>query len=64
MALASYAAVGFAAAAIHAIALLRNRDSGISQKGAAVTLALAVPCSLLQPLVGHFAGSRSRTISR
>jgi cytochrome d ubiquinol oxidase subunit I len=56
MVLASYMAVGFAAAAVHAIALLRKPDSGFHKKALAVTLALAVPCSLAQPLVGHFAG--------
>jgi cytochrome d ubiquinol oxidase subunit I len=57
MVLASYMAVGFAAAALHAAALLR-RNSGFHKKALAVSLVLAIPCSLLQPLVGHFAGQQ------
>ena len=56
MVLASYMAVGFAAAAVHAVALLRDRSSGFHRKALLVTLALAVPCTLLQPLAGHYAG--------
>jgi cytochrome bd ubiquinol oxidase subunit I len=58
MVLASYMAVGFAAAAVHALALLRAPGSGFHRKALVVALALAVPCSLLQPLVGHFAGQQ------
>jgi cytochrome d ubiquinol oxidase subunit I len=58
MVLASYMAVGFAGAAVHAFALLRKPDSGFHKKALVVTLALAVPCSLAQPLVGHFAGQQ------
>jgi cytochrome bd ubiquinol oxidase subunit I len=58
MVLAAYMAVGFAGAAIHALALLRNPTSGFHRKALTVTLALAVPCSLLQPLVGHFSGQQ------
>jgi cytochrome bd ubiquinol oxidase subunit I len=57
MVLASYMAVGFAAAALHALALLRG-GSGFHKKALAVSLVLAIPCSLLQPLVGHFAGQQ------
>jgi cytochrome d ubiquinol oxidase subunit I len=58
MVLASYMAVGFAAAAVHALALVKTPDSGFHKKAMAVALALAIPCSLLQPLVGHFAGQQ------
>jgi cytochrome d ubiquinol oxidase subunit I len=58
MVLASYMAVGFAAAAVHAVALLRDPSSGFHKKALRVTLALAVPCTLLQPLAGHYAGQQ------
>jgi cytochrome bd ubiquinol oxidase subunit I len=58
MVLASYMAVGFAAAAIHAAALLRHSASGFHQKALTAALVLAVPCTLLQPLAGHFAGQQ------
>jgi cytochrome bd ubiquinol oxidase subunit I len=56
MVLASYMAVGFAAAAVHALALLMRRSPDFHRRALSATLALAVPCALAQPLVGHFAG--------
>jgi cytochrome d ubiquinol oxidase subunit I len=58
MLLASYMAVGFAAAAIHAALLLRRRGDAFHRRALGVTLGLAIPCTLLQPLVGHFAGQQ------
>jgi cytochrome d ubiquinol oxidase subunit I len=57
MLLASYMAVGFAAAAVHAALLLR-RPSTFHRKALSVCLAVAIPCALAQPLVGHFAGQQ------
>lgn len=58
MTLASYAAPALGLAAIHAAALLANGASAIHRKGLGIALAVAVPCSLAQPLVGHYAGQQ------
>jgi cytochrome d ubiquinol oxidase subunit I len=58
MALAAYLATGIAVAAIHALALLRSPGSGLHRKALGLALALAVPCALAQPPVGHWAGQR------
>jgi cytochrome d ubiquinol oxidase subunit I len=55
MALAAYMATALAAAGIHAFAL-RRRDSSLHRKALGIALAVAIPCSLAQPLAGHFAG--------
>jgi len=56
MALAAYMATALAAGAIHAWAIVRHRDSSLHRKALGLCLAMAVPCSLVQPLVGHYAG--------
>ncbi|MFN7134526.1 MAG: cytochrome ubiquinol oxidase subunit I, partial [Myxococcales bacterium] len=56
MAVAAYMATAFAAAALHAWALLRNPGSGLHRKALAISLGLAVPMALVQPLIGHYAG--------
>jgi cytochrome d ubiquinol oxidase subunit I len=57
MALAAYLSTGLVVAALHA-AMLRRRSSTFHHKALAISLAVVVPCALLQPLVGHFAGQR------
>ena len=58
MLLAAYMATGFTVAAIHAWALLRrpHEQRSFHVKALGITLAMAIPCALAQPLVGHFAG--------
>ncbi|OFZ20106.1 MAG: cytochrome BD ubiquinol oxidase subunit I [Bdellovibrionales bacterium GWB1_55_8] len=56
MLLAAYMATGFAVAAIHAYVLLKFPNSGFHKKALAISLFLTVPCAVLQPAVGHFAG--------
>jgi cytochrome d ubiquinol oxidase subunit I len=57
MALAAYAATAIAVAAIHAM-MLRRAPSTFHHKAFSIALAVAVPCSLAQPIVGHFAAQR------
>lgn len=63
MALAAYMATAIAVAAVHAGALLRLRKTGdpaarkgFHEKALGLALALAIPTSLVQPIVGHWAG--------
>lgn len=56
MLLAAYVATGFAAAGVHAWVLLRRGERDIHRKALGLALAMAVPCALAQPLVGHMAG--------
>jgi cytochrome d ubiquinol oxidase subunit I len=63
--LASYAATGLAVAGIHAFALLRKARppdgaaaSLFHRHALHLALWVAVPASLLQPLLGHFAGQQ------
>ncbi|HUS66764.1 MAG TPA: cytochrome ubiquinol oxidase subunit I [Kofleriaceae bacterium] len=56
MVLAAFMATGFAAAAIHAAARRRAPASTFHQKALAIALAVAIPATLAQPLVGHYAG--------
>src|SRR5262245_55744999 len=69
MAIASYMAVGFAAAAIAAFSLLRQtysvsqndlqrKSQDLHRRALSLSLAIAIPFSLVQPLVGHFAGQQ------
>lgn len=58
MALAAYLGTAAAAAALHAVGLLRNPKSELHQRALAICLALAVPSAFAQPLVGHFAGQQ------
>ena len=65
MAFATYMATGLGAAAIHAAVLLRRDAHGarpaanasFHRKALGVALAMAVPATLAQPLIGHYAGS-------
>jgi cytochrome bd ubiquinol oxidase subunit I len=54
--LAAYLATAIAVAGVHAVLLLRNPGSGFHRKALGLALLMAVPCALLQPLVGHYAG--------
>jgi cytochrome bd ubiquinol oxidase subunit I len=57
--LAAYMTTGLAVAAIHAWALLRSpARRSFHVKALVLALLLAVPSSLLQPLVGHLAGQQ------
>jgi cytochrome d ubiquinol oxidase subunit I len=60
--LASYAATGLAVAGVHAFALLRRRTevapSPFHRHALVLALWVAVPASLLQPLLGHYAGQQ------
>jgi cytochrome d ubiquinol oxidase subunit I len=58
MAIASYLATAGAVAGIHALALLRKGPPELHRRALGLALAIAVPCALVQPLVGHFAGQR------
>jgi len=54
--LAAYLSTGLAVAAIHAWQLLRRGESGFHRKALGVALSVALPATLLQPLLGHHAG--------
>jgi cytochrome d ubiquinol oxidase subunit I len=56
--LAAYAATGLGVAGVHAFALLHAPGSRFHRHALTLALAMAVPASLLQPLVGHFAGQQ------
>jgi cytochrome d ubiquinol oxidase subunit I len=56
MALAAYLATGLAAAALHALALLRAHDSVFHRRALGIALWVALPCAIAQPVVGHHAG--------
>jgi cytochrome d ubiquinol oxidase subunit I len=56
MLLAAYAAVGVAVAGLHARVLLRHPLDAFHRRAFAITLMVAVPASLLQPLSGDWAG--------
>ena len=58
MVAAAYMTTGFAVAGVHALMLLRNRASAFHRRGLGVALVLAVPFSLAQPAIGHFAGQQ------
>jgi cytochrome d ubiquinol oxidase subunit I len=61
MVLAAYLATGLAVAALHAYALLGRKqagNTGLHRRALAMSLAVALPSALLQPLVGHFAGQQ------
>jgi len=57
-ALAAYMATTLAVGAIHAYALLRGPATSFHRRALAIALGVTIPCSLVQPLVGHFAGGR------
>ncbi|MEZ4267041.1 MAG: cytochrome ubiquinol oxidase subunit I [Myxococcota bacterium] len=56
--LAAFMATAFAVAAIHARGLLRDATSQFHRRALAISLLLAIPTALAQPLVGHYAGQR------
>jgi cytochrome d ubiquinol oxidase subunit I len=58
MAVAAYMSTAIAAGAIHAYALLKGRNTGFHRKALGLCLAMAIPCSLVQPAIGHFAGQQ------
>jgi cytochrome bd ubiquinol oxidase subunit I len=62
MAAACYMATGLGAATIHAAVLLRRGPHGVNasfhRKALGVALALALPATLAQPLIGHIAGGQ------
>jgi cytochrome d ubiquinol oxidase subunit I len=58
MAVAAYMATAIAAGAIHAYALLKGRNVGFHRKALGLCLAMAIPTSLVQPAIGHFAGQQ------
>jgi cytochrome bd ubiquinol oxidase subunit I len=61
MAVAAYMSTAIAAAAIHAYALWKRGPSGFHKKALGLCLAMAIPCSLVQPLIGHLAGQQVAT---
>lgn len=56
--LAVYVATGCAVAAVHAVGLLRQPGRSFHRRALGLALWMVVPASLLQPLVGHWAGQR------
>jgi len=58
MFLAAYMVVGFTVAGTYAIGRLRGRDDGVHRLGFVVPFAFASVATILQPVVGHFAGER------
>jgi cytochrome bd ubiquinol oxidase subunit I len=56
MVAAAYMATGFAVAGIHAWSFLTGRGSGFHRKAMTIALAVAIPFTLAQPLIGDFAG--------
>lgn len=61
MVLAAYMATALGAAAIHAWALLRHGPSGLHEHALRIALTVALPATLAQPLVGHYAGQQVAT---
>jgi len=55
---AAYMATGFAVAAIHAWVLLKRSDSTFHRKAFNIALVVAIPFSLVQPVIGDFAGKQ------
>jgi cytochrome d ubiquinol oxidase subunit I len=56
--LAAYLATSLAVAGIHAWGLLRSPGSDLHAKALRLAIAMTIPCALMQPVVGHFAGQR------
>jgi len=57
-ALAAYLTTSLAVGAIHAWGLLRRPGSTLHRKALGLAIAMTVPCALLQPAIGHFAGQQ------
>jgi len=58
MVLAAYMATAIGAAAIHAWAILRHGRSELHEYALRIALTVALPATLAQPLIGHFAGQQ------
>jgi cytochrome d ubiquinol oxidase subunit I len=58
MVVAAYMATGFAVAGIHAFAILRGSATGFHRRALTISLFLAIPFALVQPLIGDFAGKQ------
>lgn len=58
MVAASYMAMGFLVAGVHALAILRGAATPFHRRAVELSLAMAIPFSLVQPLIGHFAGQQ------
>ena len=58
MLLAAYMVVGFTVAGVYALGRIRGRDDGAHRLGFLIPFAFASVATLLQPVVGHFAGER------
>lgn len=56
--LASFMATALVVAGIHALGVLRQRNVEFHRKGLMLALVIALPATLLQPVVGHFAGEQ------
>lgn len=56
--LASYVATALAVAGIHALGILRGHYPLFHQKALGLALWVALPCALVQPIVGHMAGQQ------
>ncbi|MDX2088968.1 MAG: cytochrome ubiquinol oxidase subunit I [Kofleriaceae bacterium] len=56
--LAAYLATSLAVVGIHAWGLWRAPGSTLHAKALRLAIALTIPCALVQPLVGHYAGQR------
>lgn len=55
---AVYMATALAVAGVHAVSLLRAPDDRFHRRAFGLALALAVPATLAQPLIGHWAGQQ------
>ena len=56
--LAAYMSTSLAVGGIHAWALLRKPGSTFHAKALRLAIAMTIPCALLQPVIGHFAGQQ------
>jgi cytochrome bd ubiquinol oxidase subunit I len=56
--LAAYLATSLAVGAIHAWGLLRRPGSTFHAKALRLALLMTIPCALLQPVIGHYAGQQ------
>ncbi|MGN6111227.1 MAG: cytochrome ubiquinol oxidase subunit I [Kofleriaceae bacterium] len=57
-ALAAYLTTGFAVAGIHAWALRRHPGHHLHARALRFAVWMIIPCALLQPVIGHFAGQQ------
>ena len=59
--LAAYLTTSLAVAGIHAWMLRRQPRSDFHAKALRLAIAMTIPCALLQPVIGHFAGQQVAT---